>query len=86
MELLHQNDDITSLIWKDAFVVFSIILVYDGVRILTVGGQTRRGIKTLVSGVSLLLVMIAMAFWVSHTMGKLNNLMATASRAELSSN
>ncbi|HUW27896.1 MAG TPA: hypothetical protein VMV97_04740 [Sulfuriferula sp.] len=86
MELLHQLDDITSLVWKDAFVVFSIILVYDGVRILTVGGQTRRGIKTLVSGVSLLLVMIAMAFWVSHTMGKLNNLMSTAPRAELSSN
>ena len=51
MDMLHQIDAMTSFIWKDVVVVFAIVWVYEGTRILAVGGQQRRGIKVLLPGI-----------------------------------
>lgn len=86
MDILHHLDTLADLIWKDAIVVLSIIWVYDGARILAVGGQSRKGVKALVSGLSLLIIMIALGLWVSHTMGQVSALMSSAPRTELPAN
>ena len=83
MEILRYLDTIANLIWKDVIVVFSIIWVYQGTRILALGGQQRRGFKTLIAGLSLLLVMIVLAFWISHIIGKTSDLMANTPKTPL---
>lgn len=69
MDILHQLDALANFIWKDALVVFAVIWVYDGTRILTIGGQQRRGIKVLLPGIVFLVLMASISFWVSHMMG-----------------
>jgi hypothetical protein len=73
MDVLHELDSMFDLVWKDAMVVFTITLIYEGSRLLAVGRQFREGVKTLLYGLSLLILMIAMAVWVSHMMGKVSD-------------
>ena len=83
MDTLHSLESIVDFIWKDAIVVFSIILVHEGTRILALGGQRRQGLKSLISGVILLLVMIVLAFWVSHMMGQVSDSVPTGPKTLL---
>ena len=83
MDALQSLEAIGDLIWKDAVVVFSVIWVYEGTRILALGVQRRRGIRILIPGVCLLLVMIGLAFLVSHTMRKVSDSMPNAAKIVL---
>lgn len=69
MDILHQLDALATFIWKDAFVVFAVIWIHEGMRVLSTGGQRRRGIKVLLPGILVVVFMASVSLWVSHTLG-----------------
>lgn len=83
MDILHQLDAMASFIWKDAVVVFAIVWVHEGTRILAAGGQQRRGIKVLLPGILVLVLMVSISFWVSHMMGNVAQKLVLPFKTEL---
>src|SRR5271169_2254494 len=86
MDMLHQLDSVARFIFNNALVVFAIIWLHEGTRILAIGQQQRRGIKLLAPGILLLVLMVALQFWVSRTMGNLAEAMAKSVQTELPAN
>jgi len=83
MELLNRLDEIVSFIFNNALVVIAIIWVYEGTRVIVMGQQKREGIRKLSLGIFLIVIMIAMQLWVSHTTNKLYQAMTQNTQAEL---
>jgi hypothetical protein len=71
MNLLHDFQSLANSIWKDMVIVLSIIWIYEGVRTIVSGNQLLRGTKFLVSGLSLMLIMILIAWWVSSSLNQI---------------
>ena len=83
MGMIHQLDALASFIWNNALIVFVIVWVHEGTRILAIGGQRRRGIKVLILGVLPLLFLVSIQFWVSHTMRTVGETLALPPHIEL---
>ena len=81
--MLNQIDAFASFVWKDAIVVFAIVWIYEGTRILVAGESKSRGIKTLLPGVILMLCMASLLLWASQSMNKSYNSLSLSHTAEL---
>ena len=83
METLEFLDQLASFIWKYAIVVFSIVWVYEGTRIIVAGGPRRRALKFLIPGILVMVLMASLSFWISHTMKDLSESLVLKNHTEL---
>ncbi len=83
MDILHHLDALVDFLWKDALVVFAIVWIHEGTRILAIGGQQRRGVRVLLPGIVIMVLMVALSLWISHMMGSFDEKRVLSAQAEL---
>jgi hypothetical protein len=83
MEILKQLDVFANFVWKDAIVVFAIVWIYEGTRILVAGESKKRGFRALLPGVILMVCMASVSLWVSQSMVSLSNALNLSHTEEL---
>ena len=86
MEALQQLDAILGFVWKPAVATLGIVFVYEGTRLLVVGGMRRRALAMLIPAISLMLLMGSVSLWVSHKMSGTAEKLSLPAIAELPSN